>query len=108
MKKLALPVLALLAGCANPGGITHRSSMAEPAALQAEQSLAGAPAGEWPQLDWWKRFGDAQLDALVGEALAGSPSVHLARARVDQALAAAQVAGAPLKPQAGASGDLTR
>ncbi len=108
MRRLSLLALAALAACADPSGITHRSSPLEPAALEGEKSLGDAASGEWPELDWWKRFGDAQLDALVEEALAGSPSARLARARVDQAIAAAQAAGAPLKPQVGASGDLTR
>ena len=108
-KTLAFVAAILAAGCADPGGIGHRSSLADPAALEAQKSLAGESTDTaWPALDWWKRFGDAQLDALVAEALAGSPNVGLARARVDRALAAAQVAGAPLGLQAGAGADLTR
>ncbi|HYX66994.1 MAG TPA: efflux transporter outer membrane subunit [Burkholderiales bacterium] len=110
MKRLVLPALAALAaGCANPGGITHRSEMTAPASLHTEKTWASeAPAAEWPKLDWWKRFGDAQLDALIEEALAGSPSARLAQARVDQAVAAAQIAGAPLGLKAGADATVTR
>ncbi len=110
MKRLPLASLAVVvAGCANPGGIGHRSSLAEPAALATEQTFANETAGAaWPELDWWKRFGDAQLDALVEEGLAGSPSIRLARARVDEAVATAQIAGAPLSPQVGAGADVTR
>jgi NodT family efflux transporter outer membrane factor (OMF) lipoprotein len=110
MKRLVVPALAALAaGCADPGGITHRSQMVDPVSLETGKTLASekTDAG-WPKLDWWKRFGDPQLDALVAEGLAASPSVRLARARVDQALAAAQVAGAPLGPQVGAGADMTR
>lgn len=110
MKRLAAAALvALAAGCADPGGITHRSEMAAPASLHAEESVGSESAeAEWPTLDWWKRFGDPQLDALVEEALAGSPSARLAQARVDQAVAAAEVAGAPLGVKAGADGSLVR
>lgn len=110
MKRLAAAALvALAAGCADPGGITHRSEMAVPASLHAEETVARESAqAEWPTLDWWKRFGDPQLDALVEEALAGSPSARLAQARVDQAVAAAEVAGAPLGVKAGADGSLVR
>ena len=38
-----------------------------------------APAGEWPSAGWWKVYGDAQLDALIEEGLAGSPSVAVGR-----------------------------
>ena len=110
MKAAAAALIALfVAGCASYRGIEHRSTPADASNLQAEKSLgAESDSGAWPELDWWKRFGDAQLDALVDEALAGSPNIRLARARLDAALAAAQVAGAPLKPQVSASGDVTR
>src|SRR5262249_57731927 len=55
-----------------------------------------------------KGLGDREAGALEEEGLAGSPGIRLARARVDQALAAAQVAGAVRKPQISASGDVTR
>jgi NodT family efflux transporter outer membrane factor (OMF) lipoprotein len=109
MRRAALFLALGLAGCASYRGIEHRSSPADPAALEATKSLAAeAPGGEWPALDWWKHYGDPQLDRLEDEALAASPSLRLARARLDAALAAAQVAGAPLKPEVTASGDLGR
>jgi len=109
MKRLLLLNLALLAACADPGGIVHRSVMVDPASLEAQRSLPDeATAAAWPELDWWRRFGDPQLDALVEEGLAGSPSIRLARSRVDQALAAAQVTRAAGQPQLGAGGEVTR
>ncbi len=53
---------------------------------------------DWPRDQWWTAFGDAQLDALVAEGLAGSPDVALAAARVRSAEALAQQAGAALGP----------
>jgi NodT family efflux transporter outer membrane factor (OMF) lipoprotein len=97
-----------LAGCASERGLEPRSSPVDPASLEARQALGEGPVAAWPELDWWKRFGDPQLDRLVAEGLAGSPNVRLARARVDQALGAAQVARAPLGPQLGASGEISR
>jgi NodT family efflux transporter outer membrane factor (OMF) lipoprotein len=97
-----------MAGCASHGGIEPRSALMDPATLKAEASLAQADKEGWPQLDWWKRFGDAQLEALIEEGLAGSPNIRLAQARLDQASAAARIAGAPLSPQVGASADVTR
>jgi NodT family efflux transporter outer membrane factor (OMF) lipoprotein len=109
MRRVAFLSFAFLAACADPGGITHRSAITDPAALEAGKALSKENTqAAWPELDWWKRFGDPQLDALEEEALAGSPGIRLARARVDQALAAAQVAGAARKPQVSASGDVTR
>src|SRR5258708_6916437 len=110
--KLTLPVLAaaaLVAGCASFKGIAPKGSLGDPAELKAEASLGDAPvSATWPELDWWRRFGDPQLDTLVEEALAGSANIRLARARIDQALAAAQIARAPLGPQLNATADVTR
>jgi NodT family efflux transporter outer membrane factor (OMF) lipoprotein len=60
-------------------------------------SLAGAEAA-WPTDGWWHRYGDAQLDMLIGEALAGSPDLKAAAARFRTAQGYAQAAGAALKP----------
>ena len=103
-----LALLFLLAGCASYRGIEHHSAPADPAALEAGKSLEGQDTAAWPELDWWKRFGDPQLDRLVEEGLAGNASIRLARARVDQALAVAQVARAPLGPQLNAEASLNR
>jgi NodT family efflux transporter outer membrane factor (OMF) lipoprotein len=110
MRRAALLALvALAAGCASPRGLAPKAALADPASFAARESLQDeAGAAAWPELDWWKRFGDPQLDALIDEGLAGSPGIRLARARLDEALAAAQVAGAPLAPQLGAGADATR
>ncbi|MBV8657538.1 MAG: efflux transporter outer membrane subunit [Burkholderiales bacterium] len=36
----------------------------------------------WPEAQWWKRYGDAQLDALIDQALKDSPTMAAAHARV--------------------------
>lgn len=110
MTRLVAALLLFFAGgCASYRDIEPRGAPADPASLEARQSLQDAPAdAAWPPLDWWKRFGDRQLDALIEEGLSGSPDIRLARARLDQALAAARIAGAPLEPQVGAAADLTR
>jgi len=100
----------LLAACASSGGLEPGSAQLDPASLQAGKSIAGVPvsSAQWPDADWWKRFGDPQLDALVAEALAGSPSMGAARARLDRAGAFALASGAPLTPQVGAGAGLNR
>ena len=101
----ALAGFTLAAGCATPGDVGPRAKPIDPAALQASRTLAATPGarGAWPVDQWWSQFGDAQLDALVGEALGSSPSMRLARARVDRALALARVAGAEGDPRLDAS-----
>jgi NodT family efflux transporter outer membrane factor (OMF) lipoprotein len=106
-----LPIFILiLAGCASHEGLAPRSEIGRADALAAERTLADAkltPAS-WPEADWWKRFADPQLDALIEEALAGSPSGRVARARLDRAVALAQSTGAARGPQVSASADITR
>jgi outer membrane protein, multidrug efflux system len=48
---------------------------------------------------WWKHFGDAQLDALQDQALAASPTLQAATARLAQARAQVDVSTAGLFPQ---------
>ena len=94
----------LAAACASPRGISTTASLTEPAKLEARRSLAGAPVA--PQSvapDWWKRYGDPQLDAVVAEAVAGNPSIGIVRARVEQAQAAAAAARLALTPAVDAS-----
>ncbi|WOD13853.1 MdtP family multidrug efflux transporter outer membrane subunit [Paraburkholderia kirstenboschensis] len=39
----------------------------------------------WPAARWWTRYRDAQLDALIDQALADAPAMVIARTRVAQA-----------------------
>jgi NodT family efflux transporter outer membrane factor (OMF) lipoprotein len=101
---------ALLAGCAGIGDSKIRSAPVDANLLGAAQTLEGATrsASAWPTRDWWKRFGDAQLDALVDEGLKGSPTLRAADARVRKAMAAARVTGAARAAQVSGNADVTR
>ena len=57
------------------------------------------PAAAWPDDDWWRAYGDPQLDGLIEEALRDSPNLAIAQARLRQAGAMTQMAGAPLMPE---------
>ncbi len=106
----ALAAAALAAGCASFDGLAPKSVRSDPAALAAGAALAGAnlSAAAWPASNWWQRFGDPQLDALIAEALAGNPGMGSARARIDRALALAAGYGAALAPQANAGASVVR
>jgi len=103
--KLLFPVVLLLAltGCAS------MDPTDEPVApIEATQlGLQPAPV-TWPQTQWWHRYGDAQLNTLVDEALAQNPSMTSARARLAQANAAVRGARAPLMPRVDANYSLNR
>ncbi|KQM72394.1 RND transporter [Sphingomonas sp. Leaf20] len=70
-----------MAGCAVPESKPLVTPLAAPAL-----GLSATPA---PTIaaDWWRGFGDPQLDRLVGDAVAGNPSLDAALARVAQARA---------------------
>src|SRR5256885_2311229 len=78
-----------LAGCASQGP-AH-----EPLARLGASDLGLTAQSETgsntslPAADWWKSLGDAQLDALIAQALQGSPSLAMSRARFDKAAALA-------------------
>jgi len=74
-------------------------------AYAAERSLAAA-AVEWPAADWWSAYGDAQLDRLITEALAGAPTLAQAQARLRRAVAAMGVAHAAELPSLTVSGGI--
>lgn len=95
----------LLAGCASTGGLSPDGRMQDPDQLASSRSFgqARAPDAAFPQTDWWRTFGDPQLDALIDEALAANPSLDAADARARQALAQAGLADAARKPTLGAS-----
>lgn len=108
MRPVAASLLgaALLAGCANPGGIAPQAELRSPQSLGASEAPASQAA--WLHDNWWRAYGDATLSQLIEQALQGSPSVRVAQARLGSALAQAQAAGAVLMPQVGAQLQSTR
>jgi NodT family efflux transporter outer membrane factor (OMF) lipoprotein len=72
----------MLASCAPDVG--SRLAISTPARYQSAKSFT-APAVAWPADSWWRAFGDPQLDALIDEALKGSPDLALAAARLHRA-----------------------
>lgn len=68
------------------------------------------PGDHLPKARWWQVFEDPVLDALQDQALQGSPSLQAAAARVRQARALADAAGAGRLPRvdAGLRGTRTR
>ena len=97
----AFATSAFIAGCASTNGLAPQASLREPNALASQRALDGVSVSKaaWPATDWWKAFDDPQLDALIDEALSGSPTLKVAEARTRKALAAADTAKAPLYPQ---------
>lgn len=64
--------------------------------------------GAWPQQDWWRAFGDPQLDRLMAAALAGNPDIRIAEARVRRAEQIAAAAHGDIYPDVGINASVTR
>jgi NodT family efflux transporter outer membrane factor (OMF) lipoprotein len=103
---LALAVAAVVAGCANYSGIGSDQQMRDPASLAAQDSLR-ADSAAWPNDRWWENFGDSQLNTLIDEALANSPRLADAAARVNAARATLERSQSALLPRLDAGGDAT-
>ncbi len=108
--RIRLTVMSLLAAtalsaCATlPPEAPARIAKA-PASYATSQALAG-PSRDWPADAWWTAYGDGQLNSLMAEALAGSPTLAAAEARVRKADAASAAAHARELPRASANGSV--
>ncbi|MFT3778254.1 MAG: efflux transporter outer membrane subunit [Ottowia sp.] len=101
----ALALAGLLAGCAAPRPEPPALEATWPAVWQAPLPHGGDPAR---LAGWWREAGDEALSALIDAALAGSPTLAAAEARVAQARAQAQSARAGLLPQLGVAASASR
>jgi NodT family efflux transporter outer membrane factor (OMF) lipoprotein len=100
---------AVLAGCVSRGD-WHAAPAIAPQNLIANRTLAAAtvtPAA-WPTDTWWSDYGDPQLDALIDESFAGSPSLEIAQARLRAAQAQATGAQAARRPTTTIDAQVTR
>ena len=97
--RLALIAAALaVAGCA-VGPDYKRPAPDLPVAWKLEAPWrTGAPADGADKGDWWKVFGDAQLDTLEQRAFHHSPTLAIAAARLAQARATVTATSAGLFP----------
>jgi NodT family efflux transporter outer membrane factor (OMF) lipoprotein len=94
---LALAASTALTACASVPDLGAAPTVKPVTDYATAQSFT-ATAADWPADAWWTAYGDAQLNGLIEEALAGSPSMVAAQARLTKAQALAQQAGAALKP----------
>ena len=87
--------MLVLAGCSTP------RLPSQPSSVGAAQWSATLPHGGDAQAltDWWTRFDDPLLPALIGRAQAGNPSVAQAAARIRQARAGLRSAEAGQLPR---------
>ena len=104
MSRIPFPLLSalLLAGCASVPQLGEAPKPAPVERYAASESFK-APAAQWPADSWWTSYGDPQLDGLMQEALAGSPDLAQAAARVRAADAQARISRAATLPSLSAN-----
>lgn len=98
--------LALLAGTqgCKQGADYARPATEAPAGFRNGPTDAGASS--IADLPWWSLFKDAELQALIREALASNYDLRIAVSRIDQARAVEAQTVSPLYPQVGYQGAL--
>jgi NodT family efflux transporter outer membrane factor (OMF) lipoprotein len=104
-RSLVAPLVALsLAGCMLGGEKPDPALEIPPVYRDAGVKPDAFP----PKPDWWRDFRSKELSALVEEAQVANLDIAVAVARIVQADAQAQVAGAPLLPGVTANGNYSR
>lgn len=101
----ALACALALSGCAS---LSARQHALPQVALPSQWSSASATSATTDLADWWKRYDDPQLTALVTQALQANTSVRSAQAALAQARALRDVQDAQLGPTLGASASAQR
>jgi len=88
-----LSMLVLLAGCAMAPQPAPAPTLQVPASWRSAFALDVALTR-----DWWRAFGDPQLDALVRRALANNGDLRIARSRLQEYQARVRVASSAQLP----------
>ena len=101
---VAFAAAICLAGC-SVGPNYHRPDAPTPAAWKAEGPWRpGDPRDQIPKGEWWKIFGDADLDALESQSISANFTIQASIAKLDQARALARISTSELFPQASIEG----
>jgi len=98
-----------LSGCIGTWGIAPQSKTLQAHTLTTDAAIREAATdAHWPDQQWWHAYGDPQLDRWLNLAVAGSPSLAMAAARVREAKAMAGVVESAEKLQANGQAALKR
>lgn len=103
---LLIASVVALSACAPLPKLTAQPPIKSASAWSATQHFQNQTAN-WPTDAWWQAYGDAQLNTLMNEALAGAPSLAIAQARLNRASAGVEIRDAATGPQVSANGSAT-
>ncbi len=97
-------LLLLLGACAMVPEASDLPTLRSEASYASSATLSGAVT-DWPPTDWWKNYGDEQLDLLMTEGLAGATDIKVAAARLMAADAVIRQERSSLYPSLTANGE---
>jgi len=100
----ALSAVSVMAGGCLVGPNYVRPAVEQPAQFKSQADSEPAPA---IAREWWRLYGDPELDQLIVSANASNQSLRQAVARADEARALARVAGSYLYPTISANPTFT-
>jgi len=95
---VTLAAAFVAAGCASTHGLAPQDRPTQADSLATSESLGRFSKADFPRDDWWNSLGDPQLDALIDEALHGTPTLAAADARLRSAIAQAGLSDSLRKP----------
>ena len=103
-------LLLTLAGCAAIGPDYRTPAISDmPTSWQGSgQWQAAQPADQQAKQPWWQQFGDATLNRLEADCMAGNASLKLALSRLQQAQAQAGIHAAATLPAVSAGASVSR
>jgi outer membrane protein, multidrug efflux system len=102
---VTLLVAATVAACA---GLPHKESAPKLTAAAPLEGLEREGGGAWPDAQWWKRYADPTLDALIELGVAESPSLASAHARFESAEQSVRLAAAASGARIDSNADMNR
>lgn len=108
MPRYFLSLTAALLLITASGCVGHHPAVLDPGVLPGAFTGNGGPASITPERRWWSSLGDHDLDELIGRALAQSPDLDQAYARLAAAEAAERAIGGQGQPQVNLAGSLSR
>ncbi|MCQ4232496.1 efflux transporter outer membrane subunit [Pseudomonas stutzeri] len=109
LRPLAVIVMTLALGACTLGPDYQRPQLPDAHAFkQAEGWKSAAPADALQRGDWWKLYGDAELDALVGRLNVSNQNLAVAEAQYRQARALVRSARSQLFPTLSGNAGVTR